>query len=220
MFQYTEPFETIREAQLSLLDDILHSGDLVEETIEINNVVMTITNPLKYSGNLLGEMTKTSQKFYSQMMLEPDPNLEKTHYCRLNDWREILEDKSTSILTQHFNQIQEVINKLKEKSTTRRCVISLWKPQDVSDPYALCWTHAQLLLRRGRLDITVFFRSNDIYNAFPFNMLGIAKLQERIANDVGVRCGDFNIIIGSAHIYNKNIQASRDLIGYESPQKI
>lgn len=211
-FAEAQSFETIREAQLAILNNILHRGELVDDTIELNNIVLTITNPLKDSERLLETLTKTGAKFYRQMMLEPDPKLEKTHYERLHDHKELTEDGSFSIMIQHCDQIKEVIAKLKEKSETRRAILTLWQPQDIHDPYALCWTFAQLLIRNNRLIMTVHFRSNDIFNAFPFNILGIAKLQEKIAEEVGVRYGYFNILIGSAHIYNKNIKAVCELL--------
>lgn len=211
-FDEAQSLGTIRDAQLAILDDILHSGELVEDTIELNNVTLTISDPLEKSEKLFKTLTNTGAKFYKQMMLEPDPKLEKTHYNRLHDHKELTEDGSLSIMIQHCDQVNEVIAKLKEKSETRRAILTLWQPRDIFDPYALCWTFAQILIRKGRLQITVFFRSCDIYNAFPFNMLGIAKLQKKIADEVGVKCGSFSIVIGSAHIYNKNIDVAYKLL--------
>ena len=150
-------------------------------------------------------------------MLESDPTLEKTHYKRLYYWDQINDSflkydgecPFCGFENISHDQITSVIKKLKEKPETRRAILTLWQPQDISDPYALCWTFAQILIRKGRVIMTVHFRSNDIYNAFPFNILGIAILHKKIADEVGVKCGDFNVVIGSAHIYNHNISAAQ-----------
>lgn len=187
-------FKTIKEAQIDVLRLILSEGEEIEETLEVNNISICVDNPELCDEDLSDLVTPIAAKHMSQMMLEPNPKLEKTHYTRLYNWE--------TIPFYEIDQIEEVIKRLKENPSSKRCILTLWQPQDIEDKYALSWTFAQLLIRDNKLIITNYFRSCDIYNAFPFNCLGIAKLQVEIAKRLGIETGEFIIHIGSAHIYN------------------
>jgi len=193
--------DNIKDAQLEILRLILDEGETVENLLEINNITMCILNPLKDSESLYNHVTEISAKHMDQMMLKPNPKLPKTHYGRLHEWAEMDEDVEGSPYKRYYDQITEVITRLKENPFSKRCVITLWQPQDTSDPYALSWVFSQLIIRNGYLIMTNFFRGCDMYNAFPFNMLGIAKLQAEISEKLGVKTGEFIVHIGSAHIY-------------------
>ena len=197
-------FRTIKDAQLELLVAILENGDEVENLLEINNVSMMITKPLEESDELYNNITKTGRKHLDQMLLKPNPELVKTHYARLHDWHQIKdEDKITEEISK-FDQVKECIERLRENPFSKRCVMTLWSPEDINDPYAFSFALCQLLIRNNKLIITSYFRGIDAYNAMPFNCLGIAKLQEEIANTLGVETGEFVIHIGSCHIYKSN----------------
>jgi thymidylate synthase len=204
MYTPNNTFKTIREAQIYLLQEILHSGDVIEDTLEINNISVCITHPMLYHGNLFENVTPIAEKHMSQMMIEKDCKSDKTHYNRLHNWE--------TIPLCEIDQIEEVIKKLKENPFSKRCVITLWSPEDINDKYALSFTFCQLFIRNNQLIITNYFRSCDIYNAFTFNMLGIAKLQEQIAERLGVETSEFNVHIGSAHIYKVHIEKIKDYL--------
>jgi thymidylate synthase len=203
---------TIKEAQIDILELILDEGKEVENLLEINNISASILHPLRDSEKLFEHVTKIAEKHMDQMMLKPNPKLPKTHYGRLHEWVEMDEDIEGNLYKRYYDQITEVIARLKENPFSKRCVLTLWQPQDISDPYALSWTMSQLMIRDGKLIMTNFFRGNDIYNAFLFNMFGIAKLQAEIAEKLGVEAGEFIVHIGSAHIYKTHIKEIEEYI--------
>jgi len=205
MFAPNYAYKTIKEAQLELLKTLLENGEEVENLIEVNNISVLIKEPLTESDELFDDITKIGKKHLSQMLLQPDPNLEKTHHSRLHNF---LVGKSSEVGEDvvSYDQIKEIILRLKENPFSKRCVITLWQPHDTTDPYALSWVFSQLMIRNGKLIMTNFFRGCDIYNAFTFNMLGIAMLQSDIATELGIQTGDFIVHIGSAHIYKIHIK--------------
>jgi thymidylate synthase len=212
MFAPDYGFKTIKEAQIELLHEILNNGDEVEDTIEIDNISVCIFHPLLNSEKLIEDITPIGKKHLSQMMLESNSNLEKTHYSRLHDWHQIKDaDKYAEEITK-FDQVEEVIKKLKENPFSKRCVITLWQPQDINDAYGFSYIFSQLFIRNNRLIMTNYFRSNDIYNAFPFNCFGVAKLQKEIADKLEVECGELIVHIGSAHIYKTNINKVKEYL--------
>lgn len=186
--------KTIKIAQIELLKSILLEGEDIEETKELNNIFAVIREPLFESEKLFDDVTPIGKKHLSQMMLEPNPDLEKTLHKRLHNFMSV-----------ECDQIEEVIKRLKQNPLSKRAVLSLWSPNDINDKYAPPWISSQFLIRENKLIMTTFFRSCDIWNAFPFNCLGTAKLQKEIADKLGVECGEFVIYIGSAHIYKKHI---------------
>lgn len=193
MYSPDHGYSTIRKAQKELLRLILDEGDEIEETLEINNISVFINNPKLCSENLSDLETPISKKFMSQMMIEKDCKSDKTHYDRLHNW--------DTIPFYSIDQIEEVIKKLKENPFSKRCVLNLWSAEDVNDKYALPWVCSQLFIRDNKLIMTNYFRSCDIYNAFPWNVLGTVILREQIAQRLGIETGEFIVHIGSAHIY-------------------
>lgn len=203
MFTTEYAYKTIKESYNDLLEIVINEGKKVENTLEVANVSICITKPLLLSENLLELLTQIAEKHYSQMMIEPDQNLEKTHHSRIHNFligksNEMGEDVVS------YDQIEEVIKKMKENPFSKRAVITLWQPQDINDKYAFSYVLSQLLIRDEKLIITNYFRSCDIWNGFPFNCLGIANLHNKIANRLGVKTGEFIVHIGSAHIYRVN----------------
>ena len=194
-------YGTIRSAQKDLLELVLDEGEEVEDTFEINNISVYINNPNLCSEDLSDLVTPIAQKHMSQMMIEKDCKSDKTHYNKLyNNITAILDEYELSTFVS-YNQVEEVIKKLKENPFSKRCVLTLWSSEDVNDKYATSWVFSQLFIRDNKLIMTNYFRSCDIYNAFPWNCLGIVILQEQIAQRLGIETGEFIVHIGSAHIY-------------------
>lgn len=199
-------YKTIKRAQIELLKATLLQGEDIEETKELNGIFAIIREPLFESEKLFDDITPIGKKHLSQMMLEPNPKLEKTLYERLHEFEIRKFDNDFGLSYSYsYNQIEEVIKRLKQNPLSKRAVLSLWSPSDINDKYAPPWISSQFLIRGNKLIMITFFRSCDIWNAFPFNCLGIAKLQKEIADNLKIDTGDFIFHIGSAHIYKRHI---------------
>jgi thymidylate synthase len=111
----------------------------------------------------------------------------------------------------YHNRIQEqydfIINELKRNPSSRRAVINVrdWK-YDITNDSPACLNHIQYFIRNGKLDCSVLFRSNDLPEATYFNMFGIIKLQEKIANELGVSVGTYLHRSNSMHCYEKDFK--------------
>jgi len=98
-------------------------------------------------------------------------------------------------------QLDETIQELIDHPTTRRAFIPIYQPQDNDGREDVpCWTSLQLLLRENHLHLTDYFRSNDMYYAFPSDAFGARSLQHYVADRIGSEVGTFTHVIGSAHI--------------------
>lgn len=100
------------------------------------------------------------------------------------------------------DQIEGIINQLKSAPFTRRAVGVTWDvKQDHNNEHAPCLDLVQALINGEKLYLTAYFRSNDMYEAWPRNALALRQLQARIAREVGVELGPLTTISSSAHIY-------------------
>lgn len=111
------------------------------------------------------------------------------------------------------NALEEVLTMLKEDSSTRRAVLSIYHPDDVrraNNGYEVpCATQLYLRIRNGKLNMTLMMRSNDIVSAFPSDIYGFIRFQESIAALLRIKIGTYTQFIGSAHIIMDN---DRDFI--------
>ena len=98
-------------------------------------------------------------------------------------------------------RLDALIEKLKEEPESRRAVLSMWRDSDYDIQHPPCWMTLDFLIRNDILHLTAFIRSNDMKQAWPQNMYGLAKLLEYVALGVGVETGSITTISASAHIY-------------------
>ncbi|HOH54353.1 MAG TPA: thymidylate synthase [Fervidobacterium sp.] len=101
-----------------------------------------------------------------------------------------------------FNQVEYVINELREHPTSRQAVMSLWNPPVHFDmENCPCLNHVQCVIINGKLCMNVTFRSNDMCAAFGQNAFGLVHLQKYIADALGLPVGRYQHISLIPHIY-------------------
>lgn len=103
------------------------------------------------------------------------------------------------------DQVRVVVDLLKKEPDTRRAVLQIWDwEQDLGSESKdiPCNDLVFLLVRHGRLNMTVCCRSNDmIWGAYGSNAVEFSMLQEYIAAMVGVEVGTYVQISNSFHVY-------------------
>lgn len=86
--------------------------------------------------------------------------------------------KFDNFMVETEDQLEHMIERLKENKGSNRAVATLYNVG--LDPYFIddipCLNWLQALIRDDDLYIAVMFRSNDIYNAFPSNMLFLMNI--------------------------------------------
>ncbi|WP_138440222.1 thymidylate synthase [Marinobacter alexandrii] len=113
-----------------------------------------------------------------------------------------------------INQIQNIINLLQEKPSSRRAVIQLFDASDLAVPYKSipCTCTLQFLIRGGQLNLLVNMRSNDAYWGLPHDVFAFTMLQELIARSVGVDVGVYQHCAGSLHLYEDHLDKARGYV--------
>lgn len=115
-----------------------------------------------------------------------------------------------------IDQIQKVIDSIKNNPDSRRHIVSAWNPDEVDD-MALppCHTLFQFYVIDGKLSCQLYQRSADVFLGVPFNIASYALLTHLIAYETGLEVGEFVHTFGDAHLYLNhleqiNLQLSRD----------
>jgi thymidylate synthase len=110
------------------------------------------------------------------------------------------------------NQVQTVIDLLKERQNSRRAVIQLFDASDIPSSYVPCTCTLQFLVRQKRLQLIVHMRSNDAYFGLPHDVFAFTMLQELVARDLGVEPGEYKHLVGSLHLYQNQVDGAQTYV--------
>jgi len=118
-----------------------------------------------------------------------------------------------------YNQFRIIYNRLKNYDGSNRAVMTLYSAGlDETEQHIPCLQFLQATIRNNKLMLHVFFRSNDLYSAFPSNMLFISfigiKLTEKLKEEYpSLEFIGINYNSSSLHIYEGDLEAARKVIG-------
>jgi len=159
-----------------------------KHTKEVQNLIMEIKNPL------VGFPIKNSGWDINALNVYAEQLLDFSYDCKGFDY---------TYNERMSRQIYYITKLLKEHPTTRRATAYLWLPEKdlETNMHHPCQIVADYKLRLGKLYATHFFRSHDILQAWPTNVYGLAKLQEKICGELEVVPGSLTTFSASAHIY-------------------
>ncbi|KAL5704715.1 hypothetical protein ACHQM5_023104 [Ranunculus cassubicifolius] len=108
---------------------------------------------------------------------------------------------------QGFDQLADVIDKIKNKPDDRRIILSAWNPSDLkSMALPPCHMFAQFYVANGELSCQMYQRSADMGLGVPFNIASYALLTYMIAHVCDLVPGDFIHVIGDAHVYRNHVR--------------
>ncbi|MBP5332933.1 MAG: thymidylate synthase [Bacteroidales bacterium] len=115
-----------------------------------------------------------------------------------------------------IDQLSQVIETIKRNPDSRRLLVTAWNPGEV-DSMALppCHCLFQFYVAEGRLSCQLYQRSADVFLGVPFNIASYALLTMMIAQECGLRPGEFVHTTGDTHIYRNHfdqvaLQLSRE----------
>lgn len=110
-----------------------------------------------------------------------------------------------------IDQIANVLAQIKNSPQSRRLIVSAWNPALVED-MALppCHCLFQFYVADGRLSCQLYQRSADIFLGVPFNIASYALLTMMMAEQCGLKVGEFIHTLGDAHIYANHFDQVRE----------
>jgi thymidylate synthase len=110
----------------------------------------------------------------------------------------------------HIDQIQKVIEQLKETPNSRRIIVSAWNVSEI-ESMALppCHTFFQFYVANNKLSCQLYQRSADIFLGVPFNIASYALLTMMMAQVCDLEAGEFVHTLGDAHIYSNHFNQTK-----------
>jgi len=116
-----------------------------------------------------------------------------------------------------INQIQNVLDDIKNKPYSRRHIVSGWNVADIQDLIQgktsappLCHTLFQFYVINGFIDMQLYQRSADIALGVPFNIASYSMLLMMVAKECNLTPRYFIHTFGDAHIYSNHIEGLKE----------
>ena len=101
------------------------------------------------------------------------------------------------------NQIEEVIKMYKTQGFgTNQAAMSISMPSDILLGDPPCLRHIDTRIKDNKLHFFVYFRSWDLWNAFPANLGGIQLMKEYMSSEIGVDDGEIIASSKGLHLYD------------------
>ena len=115
-----------------------------------------------------------------------------------------------------IDQIQYVLDMLKTNPDSRRILVNAWNVGELGD-MALTPCHClfQFYVANGKLSCQLYQRSADLFLGVPFNIASYALLTLMIAQEVGLKPGEFVHTFGDAHIYSNHFEQVKEQLSRE-----
>lgn len=119
------------------------------------------------------------------------------------------------------NQIQNVVDMIKNNPNSRRIIVSGWNVGDLQTLIKAkksapppCHSLFQFYVNDGKLSCQLYQRSADFFLGVPFNIASYSLLTMMMAQVCGLKPGEFVHTFGDVHIYKNhfdqvNLQLSR-----------
>lgn len=114
-----------------------------------------------------------------------------------------------------FDQYEYCKELLKKNPETRQAIIHIKVPTNtIENPTKdlNCTVSLQFFLRDGKLSMTVYMRSNDLWFGYPYDVFQFTCLQIQMAMELGVELGTYTHISGSLHLYKRDKEAAENNI--------
>lgn len=105
------------------------------------------------------------------------------------------------------NQVQYVLETLKEDPSSRQCVIDMWNVSELGEMNLVpcCYSSVWSIIN-GRLNCMLVQRSADYPVGVPFDTTQYAILTHMFARHLGVRPGILTHVMADSHIYENQVE--------------
>lgn len=114
------------------------------------------------------------------------------------------------------DQVSDVVERLKSDPDSRRILVCAWNVAEVPK-MALppCHCLFQFYVADGRLSCQLYQRSADIFLGVPFNIASYALLTHMLAQQTGLKVGDFIWTGGDCHLYLNHLEQTEQQLSRE-----
>ena len=200
-----------------LYDSISDNGIKFDNTNTFLNHGFYIINPLD---NFINTKWRNWNKNYAeyewQWYLSGDPSgFEISKKAKI--WKNHMDEKGNIRSNYGWqwnrnNQLEKVINLLKEKPNTRQAVLSIYDGKEIETYYkdTPCTNTIHFQIIQNKLCMTVNMRSNDLWFGFCNDQYCFSKLLKLVADELKIEIGWYYHFSSNIHIYNNFLNKNRN----------
>ena len=213
-------FNNINDMYVNMCKDLILTGKRVNDTLELNNYMVTLTNVDQCVINV----RSLSLNYMAAELLWYLNGRNDVDFIGkyASMWNRITDDGKTNnsaygyiIKYKHgFDQLEKIIELLKVDPYSRRAVININVPNEnvIKTKDEMCTICLNFQLRNSKLNCTAVMRSNDIYTGTVYDITYFILLQKYVASRLNVSCGDYTHIALSLHVYDKHIEKISNIV--------
>ena len=209
-------FETANEAYEYMHNEIITNGVEFAGTKALFNIGFTIENP---TNKVITNKERNWNEEYAAAewawYLSGDPRIKKLGelYGKIPPIWERMADSNGEVNSNYgyqwkrHDQLENVINILKKNPDTRQAAISIYDGKEIHQ-YAHdtpCTYAVQFTIVQGKLYMSVYMRSNDLWYGFCNDQYQFASLQEMVAERLNLPVGTYYHHAHNLHLYNDKI---------------
>ena len=205
-----------QEAFEYLYDYISNKGEWFDGTRAIFNCGIQIKSPLKNKINT--EYRKWSYEYARNewlWYLSGDPTIKKLgeiHGSIPQIWHQ-MQDSEGKVKSNYGwqwereHQLDKVVAMLKETPNTRKATISIYDGKEISEYRndTPCTYAVQFTIREGRLHMSVYMRSNDLWFGFCNDQYCFSELLLMVADRLDLPVGEYYHHAHNMHIYEPQL---------------
>ena len=209
-------FNNANEAYEGVINEILQKGIDFGDTKAIFNCGFYIDNP---SDKIITNVErKWNQKYATAewaWYLSGDPKISKLGelYGSIPPIWKRMADKNGEVNSnygyqwQRHNQIDYIVNKLRDNKETRHAAISIYDAKEHAEygNDTPCTYAIQFSIIDEKLCMSVYMRSNDIWYGFCNDQYQFASLQEMVADMLSIETGWYYHHAHNMHLYNNKL---------------
>ena len=211
---YSKSYYNAEIAFESLFDIILNYGITQNNTKALHNILIEIKNPLD---NLITTKWRKWNKDYAeyewQWYLSKNQNaINISNKAKI--WKNLLDENGNVNSNYGYqwhrnNQLELVINMLKNDPKTRRASLSIYDGKEISlyEKDTPCTYAINFYIdKNDKLSMQVMMRSNDLVYGFCNDQYCFSNLMKDVANKINKEIGSYFHYVCNMHIYDKHFK--------------
>ena len=232
-------------SEFSTLDDLLNATyvQLLKEGKLLESKRGNNLEILNYSAKLLNPRARTSmsldRKFVRSKFAEfawyLSKDKSKEYITPYIDAYDLEEQENNKILGAYGpkifgaekgkkSQFERIVDQINLRKTTKQAYLSIsesedYKLRDQQFSSPPCTIGLHFYVRKDKLHLTAYMRSNDAYLGLPHDLFCFTMLQELVVCRTNIPLGSYTHIATSMHIYNKHIENAKSYLkeGWQEP---